>query len=180
MDITGQSSLNHAPSSTWIENLALQEINMDESGIIDLDDHLTPEAYLEESSIQFMNSVRDKIEYFVSKFNQFRAAEGSSHHIKIFKISNTINDFMLFRNSLRLIFSRKADDLIQVAFLSNGQELFAPRTSLSDRAGTQSFHEIKAEIGAFNKITWKFQGDPVDIEAMVRHYLNEFIKVSAR
>ena len=39
----------------WIESLALEEINMDESGIVNINGHLNPALLLEESSILFMN-----------------------------------------------------------------------------------------------------------------------------
>ena len=45
--------LNHAQevSTTWIESLALDELNMEESGIVNFNEHLNPIHYLEESSI---------------------------------------------------------------------------------------------------------------------------------
>lgn len=166
-------------SMTWVENLAIEEINMAESGIIDIHEHLNPVSFLEESSINFMNDLRDRIEGFVARFNQYRGHQTSSH-IRIFKISNTVNDFMLFRNSLRLIFARRANDLIGIAFISNGKDLLAPRLRSEDPFGSEGVHEIRAHLGPFNKITWRFQGEIVDMEAMVQHYLTEFIKQSAQ
>jgi hypothetical protein len=165
-------------STTWIENLAISEINMDESGIVDLNEHLDPIHYLEESSINLMNQIKDQIEYYVSKFNQYRGDQNFTH-IKIFKISNTVNDFMLFRNSLRLVFARKANDLITVAFLSHGKDLFAPRLTRDEGPGAMT-HEIRAHIGPFNKISWRFQGEEIEPSTMIRHYMTEFIKQSAR
>ena len=164
----------------WIENLALEELSMEESGVIAFDDHLDPRYYLEESSIAFMDELRDRIEVQVSKFNEYRGGKDSGAQIKIFKISNTVNDFMLFRNSLRLIFARKAQDLISIGFLSNGKDLYAQRTHSTDRLGERTSHEIKALICPFNKIKWTFMGEEVDMEAMVRHYLSEFIRCSAK
>ena len=100
--------------------------------------------------------------------------------VKIFKISNTINDFMLFRNSMRLIFSRKANDLITIGFLSSGNDLLSPRLTAEQNAGTGNAHEIRAHVGAFNKISWHFQGEPVDVDTMVKHYVAEFLRQSAR
>lgn len=165
--------------TTWVENLAIEEINMSESGVIDIHEHLNPLHFLEESSIEFMNQLRDLIELYVAKFNEYRGHQNNSH-IKIFKISNTVNDFMLFRNSLRLIFARKANDLISIAFISNGKDLLAPRLQIEDRFGNEGVHEIRAHLGPFNKITWRFQGEIVDMNAMVKHYLTEFIKQSAQ
>jgi len=166
-------------ATTWIENLAIDEINMDESGIIDIHEHLNPIHFLEESSINFMNELRDLVEFYLDRFNQYRGAQ-SQGQIKIFKISNTVNDFMLFRNSLRLIFARKANDVISIAFISNGKDLLAPRLTMSDSFGPEGVHEIRAHIGPFNDISWRFQGEVVEMKSMVKHYLTEFIKQSAQ
>lgn len=168
-------------SSKWVEQLALEEINMDESGVIRMDDHLNPAALLEEASIDFMNEIRDRFEFYINRFNQYRGGANAGALIKTFKISNTVNDFMLFRNSLRLIFARRAHDVINIGFLSNGKDLFAPRLSENDTFEQQvGAHEIRAHVGAFNQISWRFQGEPVVIDALVRHYLCEFIRQSAR
>ena len=167
-------------NTDWIENLALEEINMDETGVIHMNDHLSPLYLLEESSIQFMDALREKIELFIDKFNEHRGHKNSSHKIKFFKISNTINDFMLFRNSLRLVVARKANDVISVGFLSSGKDVFAARLSEQDLRQSAAPHEIRAHIGPFNKITWKFQGEKVDMDALVKHYLSEFIRNSSR
>lgn len=177
MELLG--NITESPTK-WIENLALEELNMDEAGEIHLNDHLNPIYLLEESSIDFMNNLREKVELYIAKFNQYRGSAHSGSQIKIFKISNTVNDFMLFRNSLRLIFARKANDLISIGFLSNGKDLFAARLNQSQAHGESATHEIRAHIGPFNKITWRFQGEEVEIEALVRHYLSEFIRQSAR
>ncbi len=167
----------------WIENLALEELNMEESGIIHMSDHLNPAHLLEEESIRFMDTLRERVELYVTKFNEFRGSQQSSGaQVKIFKISNTVNDFMLFRNSLRLIFARKANDLISIGFLVNGKDIFAPRLIEDDAfgAGVDQTHEIKAYLGPFNRISWRFMGEEVEIDAMVRHYLSDFLRNSSR
>jgi hypothetical protein len=170
---------NTSISTKWIENLALEEINMEESGVISFNDHLNPSYQLEESSINFMNELRDLFEIYTHKFNEYRGEE-SGNTIKIFKIANTVNDFMLYRNSLRLIFARRSDDLISIGFLANGKEVFGARTQEGQMQGAGEIQEIRAHIGPFNKITWKFNNEEVDVNAVVKHYLAEFIKLSAR
>ena len=54
MENTGLQNHRQELSTTWIENLAIEEINMNESGIVDLHEHLNPIHFLEESSIEFM------------------------------------------------------------------------------------------------------------------------------
>jgi hypothetical protein len=164
----------------WVESLALDEINMDESGIVNINGHLNPTLLLEEASIQLMNDLRDRAEAYLTKFNEYRGRNNSSAAIKFFKISNTVNDFMLFRNSLRLIFARKSNDLISIGFLANGKDIYGARLSFNDQFGSATIHEIRAHLGAFNKITWRFNNEPVDFDALIRHYLTEFIINSAR
>ena len=73
---------NRAKISTkWIENLALEEINMEQSGVVNFSDHLNPSFHLEESSIEMMNKLRDLVEIYTHKFNEYRG--NSNSEIKI-------------------------------------------------------------------------------------------------
>lgn len=166
-------------STKWIESLALEELNMEESGVVNFAEHLNPSRLLEESSIELMEDLKERFEVYLTKFNEYRGDNSNTGSIKIFKISNTINDFMLFRNSLKLVVARRSADVISVGFLSNSGGLFAARMNYEGNA-TSKLHEIKAHVGPFNKITWKFQGENVDVDSLVRHYLTEFVRHSAR
>lgn len=166
-------------NTRWIENLALEELNTEESGIINIEGHLNPQRALEESSINFMEDIKELFEVYATKFNEFRSNKDATNQIKIFKISNTINDFMLFRNSLKLVVARKSDDVISIGFLSTSGGLFPARLNYED-SPSSGIHQIKANIGPFNDIRWEFSGEKVDIDALVKHYLTEFIKHSAR
>lgn len=167
-------------NTAWIENLALEEVNMEESGVVNFHAHLNPNHLLEESSIQYMNELRDLFEIYITRFNEYRGRSSSTNQIKIFKISNTVNDFMLFRHSLRLIIARKSNDVISIGFLANGKEVFAARLGQNESFGPNMIHELRAHVGPFNNITWRFNGEIIDREALVRHYLSEFIVNSAR
>ena len=167
-------------NTNWIESLALEEITMEESGVIHFSEHLDPMHLLESSSIEFMENLKEKFEIYVAKFNELRSNKNdNTKSIKMFKISNTVNDFMLFRNSLKLVVARRSADVISLGFLSNAGGLFAARLNYQPDS-TQKIHEVKAHVGAFNNIQWKFNGEDVDIDSLVRHYLTEFIKHSAR
>src|SRR5690606_5210900 len=165
---------------SWIESLALEEVNMEESGIIRFNDHLNTQGLLEESSLNFVNKLKDRFEFYVTLFNQYRTQKDQSRAIKVFRISNTVNDFMLFRNSLKLIVARRSLDVISIGFLSNSGGLFSARMENDNTQSTHAIHEIKAHVGPFNSITWKFQGENVEVEALVKYYLTEFIKHSSR
>jgi len=168
-------------SPKWIEELALEELNMDESGIVNINNHLEPANFLEKSSIEFMDQIRDTVEFYVSRFNMHRGSHTPGSHIKIFKISNTVNDFMLFRNSLRLVVARRSNDKISIGFLVNGKDLRAPRLANGQAWQSESgTHELRAQVGPFNDVSWKFHGESIVLNSMVRHYLSEFIRNSSR
>jgi hypothetical protein len=162
----------------WIERLALEELNMEDTNIVHMHDHIDPHFYLEQSSIELVNKLKNRFEFYINKFNEYRGNQIGGNPIKLFKISNTVNDFMLFRNSLRLIVARKANDLISVGFLSNKGKIFSPGEDHKDY--NRDIHSLKAHIGAFNKITWRVGGDIVDEEALVNYFLSEFIRNSSR
>jgi len=162
--------------TNWIETLAIEEINMEESGVVQFNDHLNPDRIIEESGLKLMDKLKALFDVYVTKFNEYR---GQNQSIKTFKISNTINDFMLFRNSLKLIVARKSADLISIGFLSNAGGLFSARLN-DNLPASNTPHEIRAALGPFNEVSWHFNGEKVNLDALVRHYLTEFIKHSAR
>jgi len=106
---------------------------------------------LEESSIDLMESLKEKFEIYATKFNQYRANKDNSKLIKIFKISNTVNDFMLYRNTLKLVVARRSPDVITIGFLSNSGGLFAARLNFETQASSQ-LHEIKAHVSTLIKL----------------------------
>ena len=59
-------------ATDWVEQLALEELNMEESGVVHMNEHLDPIHFLEESSIEFMNQLRERCEIYTMKFNEFR------------------------------------------------------------------------------------------------------------
>src|SRR5690606_12491843 len=125
---------------------------------------LSPEKDLQRSSIELMDKLRELFEIYLTKFNQIRVREENKNSlIKIFKIANTVNDFMLYRNSLKLVVARKTSDVISIGFLSNTGGVFSARlNNFSDaEAGV---HEIKAHIGSFNQIEWRFRGERFDLD----------------
>lgn len=182
MEMEFVNTSSEVNNTKWIEDLALDELNMEESGIVHFDEHLDIDQMLDESSLEIMNQIRDFVEVYVARFNEYRTSNNPNTQgakIKIFKISNTVNDFMLFRNSLKLVFARKSHNIISVGFLSRSGGLYSARLNQHTPA-INAAHEIRAHVGPFNKITWNFEGEPVDLQVMVKHYISEFVKHSAR
>jgi hypothetical protein len=69
--------------------------------------------------------------------------------------------------------------LLRIGFLSNSGGLFAARLNHEETASSK-LHEIRAHVGPFNNIEWRFNGEKVDKQALAKHYLSEFIRHSAR
>ncbi len=167
--------------TSWIESLAMEEINMEESGYISFHEAASPARVLEESSVRFMHQLKDRFEFYVALFNQFRVNRDQGRAVKVFRISNTVNDFMLFRNTLKLIVARRSPDVVSIGFLSHSGGLFTPRVPGETAGlGSAAIHEIKAHVGPFNHVTWRYQGEPVEVEPLVRFWVSEFVRNSAR
>ena len=169
MDTTREAT----PSYLWIENLALDELNMNEKGTINMQNAISPASRFEESSIELMNTLKKRTQILVDKFNDYQKEPISQ--IKIFKISNTINDFMLFRNSLRLVFSRKSNDRIIVGFMIYGKEISTAKAS-----DQKNFYEVRGKMGAFNQINWYFENEAIDVNSLLKYFISEFIISSVR
>ena len=154
-------------STTWLQNLVEQEKSWEASGVISALDTDDLSQSLNQSSIQFVEELRQLFEYYVHLFNELRGSDATNKQIKIFRISNTANDFILFRNSLKLMVFRKNADVIGIG-------LFVGNTPIDQHHS----HELKAHIGPFKKISWQIHGEDVDAQALVQEYLTEFIKQS--
>ena len=68
-----ENQTNEIVSTKWIESLALDEVNMEETGIVNFSEHLDPMHMLESSSIEFMEKLKDRFEVYLSKFNELRS-----------------------------------------------------------------------------------------------------------
>ena len=171
------SPIHNRSQNAWLEQLALDEVNMEETGIINFH-KINPEKMLEEASISIMEDIKDIFENYCAKFNEFRANYGSEQNIRLFKISDTVNDFMLFRNSLKLIVARKSADIISIGFLSNSGGLRAAK--LGNELNDHKVHDIRGHLGPFGHISWKFQGEDIHFPSLAKHYMTEFVQLSAK
>ena len=52
---------NNTIATNWIETLALEELNMEETGVINFNEHLNPVKLLEESSIELMEELKERL-----------------------------------------------------------------------------------------------------------------------
>lgn len=158
----------------WIRELVRSEQEMEEAGVVDFSAGFDPQSDLEEATLDFMNDLKAAFVEAASAFNQLRGS--TLGNIKIYGISKTQADFMLFRNGHKLIFSVKESGLIHVTHSSVSSH-YIPGQSVS---GTSQPESLQAHWGAFGELKWTYRDQPLNIDYMVRYYMSRFARDSAK
>jgi hypothetical protein len=135
----------------WIKELVRAEQQMEEKGVIDFDYGFDPAHLLATQSLSFIKLVKESFVEAASSFNQLKGS--AVGRVKIYGISNTDADFMLFRNGLKLIFSLKEPGVIGIRY----QFVGAPSLGVAanpDAAGATAGEEefLLAKWGAFGEL----------------------------
>lgn len=159
----------------WIKELVLAEQKMEDSGLIDLSsadqDHI-----LDEQTVDYLRDIKTAFIEAASAFNQMKGT--SLGTAKIYGISNTKADFMLFRNGFKLIFSMRRPGEIEVYHSLIGSHFLANPVGESENISEKDV--LKAQWGAFADLNWFYKNMPVRIDFLVRHYFSRFIRESAK
>ena len=92
------------PTHEWIEKLAKDELTMVERGEVDFYGSRDEAQVLEEQTVGFLRELKHLAQELTTAFNAYR---GDRHSVKVYQISGSKADFMIFRNRLKLIFSSK-------------------------------------------------------------------------
>lgn len=159
----------------WIKELVQAEQKMEESGVIDVSSGFDPDRHLFTETIHFLQDLKTSFVEVATTFNQLKGTQLG--RVKIYSISNTHANFMLFRNGFKLIFSFKDPGVIGLQFLYAGAH-FA--TAASSEETKQEENILTARWGPFGDLIWTFQDQPIKIDYLVRYYLSRFIKESAK
>ncbi|MCB0422498.1 MAG: hypothetical protein KDD61_15970 [Bdellovibrionales bacterium] len=162
----------------WIKDLVLAEQQMEESGIIDMDAGFNQSETLKAETVDFLKDIKDQFIESASAFNQLKCSTVGT--LKIYGISKTVADFMLFRNGHKLIFSMKQPGLIQIYKNQIGSQ-FAAGTPVSEmQTSSPQVDALVATWGAFGDLTWTFKSKPIRIDYLVRFYFSQFVKESSK
>lgn len=164
---------------TWIKDLVRAEQKMEESGVVDFSFGFDPQQLLFTESIGFLNSLKNVFIEAASSFNQLKGS--TVGRIKIYGISNTHADFMLFRNGFKLIFSLKEPGVVGIRFHYVGAG-FVQVAAANDTGGKAPSEEdiLIARWGAFGDLVWTYQEQPIKVDYLVRYYMTRFIRESAK
>ncbi len=165
---------------SWVRDLVKAEEQMEESGIVDMTLGVDDERTLLKDSLRFLYQLKNE---FIEASNAFNSLKSSPlGRIKVYGIAKTEADFMLFRNGFKMIFSLKSAGVLSVRF-----NFFGPQTSTQAlpapsmmAAPLMEEHLVEARRGAFGDVTWTYQGESINVAAMVRYHMTVFIRESAK
>lgn len=160
----------------WIKELVETEQKMEESGIIDVSPTFDQDKNLEGESILFLNRLKDLFIDHTAVYNKMRGATVGG--VKIYGISKTKADFMLFRNGFKLFFSLRRPGIIAAKIHYHGSDILTSQTEALDSMGQEDL--IEARLGAFNEVIWTHQEQPVNLEYLGKFYFSRFVKESTK
>ena len=169
-------------SINWIKDLVKAEQRMEETGVIDISGAFDVEEALTKETHLFMYELKNG---FVESANAFNELKSSAlGRVKIYGIAQTQSDFMLFRNSFKMIFSMKAPGVVSIRFnFMSANHIPHPnviQTASATPTTLMDEHIIDARWGAFGELFWTYKNVPVKEEYIVKHHMTLFIKESAK
>ena len=164
----------------WIKDLVRAEQKMEESGVVDFSFGFDPQAILTSESTSFLEVLKSQFIEAASSFNQLKGS--TVGRVKIYGISNTHADFMLFRNGFKLIFSLREPGIIGIRFHYVGAGFVQMPAASDNGAKIPSGEEdmLVARWGAFGDLVWTYQEQTVKADYLVRYYMTRFIRESAK
>ncbi len=160
----------------WVRDLVESERRMEETGIIDIAAIQDDSRDLQEKTFEYLRNLKDGFVDYTTAFNNMKNSTVGG--VKIYGISNTATDFMLFRNGYKLLFSAVAAGRIVMSF-QNQSASFLPTQGVSHIAPASEEY-LDAVVGPFGEMSWTYRGSPVNADALTRYYLTRFIRESAK
>ncbi len=164
----------------WIRELIQAEEQFDQAGVVDFSAGLDPQRILAQESLQFLATIKSQFIDCAAAFNDMKST--ALGRIKIYGIARTVADFMLFRSGYKMIFSLKEPGLISIRFNFVGAQYIPSQIpSINTSVAAQTLNEevlIQAKMGAFGEIQWTHNGQPVNINSLVKYHMALFIRES--
>ena len=130
------------------------------------------ETELREHTLEFMKQLRLAFTTCAAVFNQMKGMEAQ---VRVYGLSASHVDFMLFRNGYKLLFSMKEPGLLSVQMSKyveeQGSKGFKPLAH-------QPTDFIKSKWGAFKELKWIYGEEVVHTDYLIRHYMSRFVEAS--
>ncbi len=160
----------------WIRDLVLAEQQMEESGVVDFSAGFDPERNVHAATVDFMSDLKSSFVEAAAAFNQLKGS--SLGLIKIYGISQTPADFMLFRNGFKLIFSLRKPGLVGVRFNQIGASFLPGAAPAEETIAKEDL--LKAAWGAFGELKWTYNDQLINLDYLVKYYMSRFIRESSK
>lgn len=155
---------------------------MEEAGLVDFSPAFDPTNVMLKSSIDFLRDLKVEFIKTASVFNKLKGTEDGQ--IKVYGISKTHADFMLFRNGYKLIFSliKPGEVMIQFHHLSSpfvGEDYKqAPDEEKTTAPIPQTI--LNGVWGAFGEVIWTKGNRRINPNYLVKFYIKNFVQNSAK
>lgn len=159
----------------WIKELVLEEEDNQSDSNQDFLFKPFPQRRLEEETLSFLKDLKLAFIEVTSMFNQMKGS--TLGNLKIYGISKTKANFMLFRNQLKLNFVMKQPGVIAISLHSIENFTSQERTS-SQVVPQEPTEYLKAQPGAFEEFHWFCRGYTINTDFLVRYYLSRFVRQS--
>lgn len=159
----------------WIRDLVDSERQMEETGMIDLSAIPDETRDLMLKTNEFLKNVKELFVEYATAFNNLKNSTVGT--VKIYGISNTVADFMLFRNGYKLLFSAVEPGRIAMTFQAQATQFIPAPGHHQTPSGDET---LEAKYGPFGEMTWSYRGTSVNPEYLVRYYLSRFVRESAK
>lgn len=164
----------------WLKELVRFEQDLEESGMVDFSAGFDPNKELIIQSVRFMHDLKEQFIDCASAFNELKG--GGVGGIKIYGISNTQADFMLFRNGYKLIFELDEPGKICIRARHQGISIVpgSEATAVKTDTYAKDDDELIATWGPFGEVKWTYKKQEIQKDFLIRYYISKFVRESTR
>ena len=166
------------PDISWVKDLVRFEKEIEESGMVDIHAGFDATEEIIRQSYDFMLELKNSFVDYINAFNELKGSGIGS--IKVYGISNTKADFMLFRNGYKLIFRLVEAGKINIHSKSPSANI-TPGSFVNEPSSADTREDqLLAQWGAFGELKWTYKSQIINTDFLVRYYLSSFVRESAK
>ena len=154
----------------WAAQLAFHERRLEKEGTADYGLPFRKQEVLVEKTKDFARVLQSVFRKHIEVFNQAR--KDPSHSIHIYKISRSDEDFLIYRNGVKLIISAQRAGRITLSF----NQFLAPHSQSQSHAHV----ELEAVWGPFDQLLWMYKGERVQVSDIAQFFVSELAFQSFR